>query len=148
MKIQTRLFGEVEFDPQKVIHFPEGLIGLNNLKDFFLIDDENIAPFQWFQSIDEPTLAFVVINPFFYKEDFKVPHLHEHFNLLSAVNEDSLTYLTIVVLTKQLEGITANLKGPMVINTDNFRAVQVVIDSHDYPTKYPVFRNVQPLGNT
>ena len=66
MKLKTKHFGEIEIDESKIIHFPTGIIAFEEQKRFFIIDnpDENI-PFSWLQSVDDPDLAFVIINPFY-----------------------------------------------------------------------------------
>ncbi|MFP6889397.1 MAG: flagellar assembly protein FliW, partial [Nitrospinota bacterium] len=63
MEIETSLFGKIQVSDEEIIDFPEGLIGLPDLKRFVLIEDEEKKPFQWLQSLDNVKLAFVVIEP-------------------------------------------------------------------------------------
>ena len=71
-KLITKLFGEIGIDEQKIINFPEGIIGFKNLKNFLLIhDSENEdSKITWMQSIDEPAFAIPVIDPLVVKEDY------------------------------------------------------------------------------
>ena len=71
MKIDTRNFGKIEIEEEKVISFPDGIPGFQDEKRFVIInnpDKEN--PFQWLQSVNNPNLAFVIINPFFIKPNY------------------------------------------------------------------------------
>ena len=61
-KINTR-FGEVEYDPQNLLHFPAGLIGLPNLRHFIVMPNKKQGPLFWIQSVDEPAMAFVLTDP-------------------------------------------------------------------------------------
>ena len=60
--IQTR-FGAIEFDPANVIHFPEGLVGLKELKNFLVIPNKKEGPLFWIQSVDDPAFACPVTDP-------------------------------------------------------------------------------------
>ena len=39
MRINTKIFGEVDIADEKIIHFPAGIIGFPDLTDFALIHD-------------------------------------------------------------------------------------------------------------
>ena len=67
-KINTR-FGEVEYDPDNLLHFPTGLIGLPNLHHFIVMPNKKEGPLFWIQSINDPDIAFVLTDPtnFFFR---------------------------------------------------------------------------------
>ena len=77
IKIQTTRFGEVEIDSDSVINMSEGLIGFSDRHTFSIIDQK--PPFSWLQSMDDPRLAFLVVDSLelgdkfsFKREDQKV----------------------------------------------------------------------------
>ena len=70
-KIQTR-FGEVEYDPAKVLHFPAGLIGLPNLRNFIVMPNKKDGPLFWIQNIEDPDIAFVLTDPTNFFLEYKV----------------------------------------------------------------------------
>ena len=72
MKIKTRKFGEIEIDEKKILSMPKGLPGFPGFERFVLIEDPESAPFCWFQSLEEPNLALVIINPFLFKPDYEI----------------------------------------------------------------------------
>ncbi|MDD3500922.1 MAG: flagellar assembly protein FliW, partial [Candidatus Cloacimonetes bacterium] len=51
-------------------------------------------------------------------------------------NEEDALVLVIVTVPKDPAKMTANLKGPILINTKNRLAKQLVIDNNDYSIKY------------
>ena len=46
------------------IRLPMGLLGFEQVKEFALIANPGEEPFQWFEAKNNPSLAFVVIEPF------------------------------------------------------------------------------------
>jgi len=56
--IDTR-FGEIEYDPSNIIHFPEGLIGLDQLRHFLVMPNKKKSPLFWIQCIDDPDFALL-----------------------------------------------------------------------------------------
>jgi len=70
LKIHTTRFGDIEIENSRVIHFPEGLLGFPEQKDYILFEHKPGSPFLWLQSATVPELAFVVTDPFLIKQDF------------------------------------------------------------------------------
>jgi flagellar assembly factor FliW len=62
LTIDSSRFGRVEIDPETVIEFPEGLIGLTGKRWALLARDPD-TPFVWLQSLEDPELALPVTNP-------------------------------------------------------------------------------------
>ena len=60
MKIFTSRFGDIEIEEDRVISFPEGILGFEDLKKYAVIDMEEDNPLMWLQSIEEPALAFII----------------------------------------------------------------------------------------
>ena len=59
MKIATKIFGEIEIADDKIIVFPNGIIGFPDLNRFSLMYDKDKGShnIQWLQSLDEPAFA-------------------------------------------------------------------------------------------
>ena len=72
MKIQTRAFGEVDIEDDKIITFTDGIIGYPELTKFALIYDKEkgSSSIQWLQSVDEPGFALPVMNPLIVCPDY------------------------------------------------------------------------------
>jgi len=133
VKINTRKFGEIEIDENKILSMPEGLPGFSGYERFILLEDPKTAPFCWFQSIEEPNLALIVMNPFLFKPDYQ-PNLDEFIS-----SQKVMVY--VVVNVSKTEGktkITANLMGPILINPEKHKAVQVILSDTSYSHQHNV----------
>ena len=99
MVIKTRIFGEVTVDDSKMIHFPSGIVGFPDLKDFALIHDAeqgNQAGIRWMQSVQEPEFAMPVVDPLVAKEDYN-PVVDDELLKVIGNSEDILVLVTITV---------------------------------------------------
>ncbi|MEA1968367.1 MAG: flagellar assembly protein FliW [Thermodesulfobacteriota bacterium] len=144
MNINTRKFGEIEIDEKKILTMPEGLPGFPGFKQFALLEDPKSAPFCWLQSVEEPSLAIVVMSPFLFKPDY-------HFDLNSViaardwtgVKEENLIIYVVVNISERdsKKRITANLIGPLIINSENNETVQVVISDTNYSHQHNVLES-------
>lgn len=102
MKADTRLFGEIDIEEQKIIHMENGMIGFPDLKKFALIYDvekEKESSIMWFQSMDEPQVAFPVMQPNGLKPDYNPTVSDEMLKPLGELNETNLYVLTTVTAT-------------------------------------------------
>ena len=70
VNIKTTRFGEVEIDENCAIHFPDGLLGFQEQKDYIILEHKPDSPFCWLQSWTSPDLAFVITNPFLVKNNY------------------------------------------------------------------------------
>src|ERR1700722_17486530 len=73
MEIQTSRFGRMTVDEERVMTFPRGLLGFPNHNRFALIQTGEENYFFWLQSIDDPSLAFVVTDPTVFFKDYQAP---------------------------------------------------------------------------
>src|SRR6478609_2678770 len=73
MDIATTRFGRLEVNEERIITFPHGLLGFPQHQRFALIQTGEENYFFWLQSVDEPSLAFVVTDPSIFFKDYEVP---------------------------------------------------------------------------
>ena len=141
MTIETRIFGEVTIDDQKIIHFENGIIGFPDLTDFALIYDAekgNDVGIRWMQSIQEPAFAMPVMDPLLVKEDYNPEVEDELLKPLGGLDPDQLLVLVTVTVPKDIKKMTVNFKGPFVINAETRKACQIIIEE-DIDVKFPVY---------
>ena len=142
MKINTKVFGEIDIEESKIITFENGIIGFPELKSFALIFDEekgvNVG-IKWLQSMDEPAFAMPVMDPLAVKEDYNPTVEDELLKGLGELNEDNVFVLVSATIPKDLTKMSVNLQGPFVINGDTRKACQVIVDSEEYPVKYYIY---------
>ena len=140
MNVQTTRFGEIEVPQEKIITFPEGILGFSDHKEYVLIDHSPGSPIRWLQALREPSLAFVVMDPLLFKADYQVTIQQKELAVLQTNNGNTILVLTIITIPPgHPEQMTANLKGPVVINLENRLAKQVVLYESSYPTRYPIY---------
>ena len=141
MKAATRLFGEIEIDESKIITFEDGIIGFPDIKKFTLIFDEEKEgrpSISWLQSMDEPEIAFPVMDPLFVCETYNPSVEEELLKNLGTIKEDNLYVLVTVTVPQNIKELAANLKAPIVINTDTRKASQIIVED-DLPVRYRIY---------
>ena len=142
MKAKTRIFGEIEIADDKIITLDKGMIGFPNLNRFALIFDEEKGQkdnsIMWLQSMDDPDIAFPVMMPHLVKEDYDPKVSEEVIAPLGELTPDNTYLLVTVTVPKNIEDFSVNLKAPIVINMDNRKGVQLIVED-DYPVKYKVY---------
>ncbi|MBE5857615.1 MAG: flagellar assembly protein FliW [Lachnospiraceae bacterium] len=142
MKINTRIFGEVDIADEKIVTFPQGIIGFPDLNRFTLIFDEEKgvnAGIRWLQSIDEPNFAMPVMDPLFVKTDYNPQVEDAIFDTIGGIDNDEVLVLVTVTVPKEIKNMTVNLKGPIIINAVTRKAIQVIVDGDENEVKFPVY---------
>ena len=93
----------------------------------------------WLQSMDDTDIAFPVMEPLAVKEDYK-PNVNEAMIApLGQLNEENTYILVTVTVPKKVEDFSVNLKAPIIVNMDNHKGVQLIVED-DYPVKYKVYQ--------
>ncbi len=136
MRIQTTRFGEVEINDAAILTFPQGLYGFEQRRQFCLIDHRPDSPLKWLQSVEDPALAFVVMNPFEYFPDYEVLIPDDEADELELTDPNQTIVLTIVAIPSDPYQMTVNLLAPLVINGDTKRARQIILSGKRYTTKH------------
>ncbi len=147
--ISTKFWGELEIEMDEVIFFKRGIPGFKNNKQFALLDSEDIKPFYWLVNVEDPGLAFVLIDPQNFLQDYQ-PKLYESDLMeLKADPNDVIVMLAIITLTTDPVKSTVNLLGPLLINTTKKLGKQIVVVDDQYSTKYLILdtKNQNVLQN-
>lgn len=132
-KINTR-FGEVEYDPENLLCFPAGLIGLPNLRRFIVMPNKKKGPLFWIQSVDDPDMAFVLTDPTnFFLDYLVVPDISERQSLRIEEGDECYTLSVVTVPPDQI--ITINLAAPILFAPKSNRAIQVILEGNKYSSK-------------
>lgn len=146
MKIKTKIFGEIEISEDKVITFQDGIIGFPDLKRFALLHDEERgtnAGIRFLQSLDEPGFAMPVMNPLDVKPDYDPVVDDELLAAAGNVTPENLLVLVTVSVPGDLTRMSVNLQGPFIINIDENKGCQLILDSGNYPVRFPIYDILQ-----
>ncbi len=135
MKTLQTPFGEVQYDPDKVIRFPEGWIGFERLREFVVIPDEKgSASLYCFQSVEQPHLMFLLIDPTRFFPDYRVTPDAVVLEKLGITGRDTCFILTTITF-HQDESVTLNLLAPVVYTPKTKRAAQIVLEGSGYQSR-------------
>ncbi|MBU0517026.1 MAG: flagellar assembly protein FliW [Proteobacteria bacterium] len=144
LTVNTSRFGDVQVDADKVITLPRGIIGFPDDKQYVFIKHQPDSPLFWLQSVTDPGLAFVVVMPALFKADYQVPVGPPLLELLDAAGPAEIqVYVLVTVPPGRPEKMTANLKGPLLINPTSRLGQQVVLDDPAFPVKYPLVQGAE-----
>jgi len=127
MLIESIKFGPLEIPEDKIITMKRPILGFEDLSSFCLIGREELAPFLWLHSTEDASVAFVVINPAVFYPDYRIEVNPNEIGELNIDNVESVETYVIVTLADEVEDITVNLQGPVLINTENGLAKQLVL---------------------
>jgi len=137
MKIQNTRFGEVEYQADEILHFPQGLIGFEQLHDFVVMPNKQKGPLFWIQSIDDPAIAFILTDPTNFFLDYKVEPEQAECEVLQADDVGDIYVLSIVTVSTNRE-ITLNLAAPILFNPKTRRAMQVILEGTSFSPQTPL----------
>lgn len=120
------------------ILFKKGLPGLQEYKKFSLEDIEDCEQFKLLQSKDEADLGIILISPFDVDKDYEVNLSDEIIESLEIESPKDVFLYTTVTLNSNVEKITTNLMAPLIINSKNGLAEQVILQNNHYAIKHPI----------
>lgn len=134
MEVRTTRFGTLNIAEDRVISFPKGLLGFSQQKRYCLLEPGEDSAFFWLQSLDEPSLAFVVTDPALFVPEYSVPIRPEQMQDLALGRlEDAQVF---VIVNKVDQHLTGNLQGPLVINTMTRTGEQMVLAEKRWTTRH------------
>jgi flagellar assembly factor FliW len=138
MIIHTVNFGDLEVPEEKVINFKEGLPGFPQIHRFAVIEQEELKPFQYLQSLDDPPIALYIINPFMVDPTYKFRLTDSDMEELNSKNSAELAVFTVVTIPDDPSQATLNLMAPIVINEKDHRGKQVILLESSYSVRHPL----------
>lgn len=143
MQVDTRWFGTVDIDDNKIVTFDLGIIGFEDCKKFTLIYDVekgDEAAIMWLQSLDEAALALPVMKPEYIMKGYDPVVEDEILNTLGEdIQSANLAVFCTLTVPEDLTKMTINLKAPIIINADTMKGVQLIADNEDYAVRYPIY---------
>lgn len=143
MVLNTEHLGEIEFQKEDIIHFPKGIPGFEEEKEFVVILTGDIEfPFTYLQSVKSNDLAFIVTDPFLFLENYDFELSDDDAEFLGVKSEeqiDDITVYTIVTIPEDVDQTTVNISAPIIINLKEKLGKQVLLKEYD-DMKYPLFK--------
>jgi len=143
MFLDTTRFGKIEVEDDRLITFPNGLLGFGSYKQFVMFEQTDESYFWWLQSVDAPDLAFVVTDPSMFVPTYRVPMKQEQMQEIGLDSFDNAQVLVIVNKHKNM--LTGNLQGPLVINVITRQGAQMVLSDRRFTTRVPLVEMPTPI---
>jgi len=135
--------GKVTYTDQEIILFPEGIIGFEDKSKFVICSQEGLEPIQWLICVEDATLQLPIMDPLLIKKDYKA--LTSNGELQSIGLEEVIKGKLYVIVTvgRDINYVTANLRGPVVINTKRKLGKQIILSEKSYSLKQPLLAGSQ-----
>lgn len=131
MQLETLQFGAIEITEDQIITFPKGLLGFEGFNRYVVVDREDCRPFRWLQCVDSPDLTLVVVDPHVFFADYTVSVHAREVADIGATNPDDVEIMVIATIPAEMEKMSVNLQGPILVNRRGMVAKQLVLtDSH------------------
>lgn len=146
MKIQTARFGEIEVNESDTITLRDGLVGFPELTRYVLLDHDTDSPFKWLQSLDDGSMAFVVISPLTFRPDYTVEVSEDEISDLTLATPDDAVISVIVTIPMDPKKMSANLKAPLIFNLKNKLGKQIIVKDPQYQTKHFIMEEIKKFS--
>ncbi len=139
MLIDTDRFGSFDTKDSKLIEFPQGLPGFEELHHFIILEVAQTKPIYWLQSTENKHIALPVILSFEILDDYYIDIRDNELEELFVESQNDLLVMNVVVIPEQIEKMTVNLAAPIIINAVRGIGKQIIIDAKALSVRWPVY---------
>ena len=133
--VRSERLGDLEVDDDKVLTFPEGLVGFPGDTRFVMVEIADDEAYRWLQSVDDPGLSFLTVIPWHFFPDYEPEIDRATQQELGLKDVTDAIVLCIVTVREAAPAVTANLLGPLVVNTISRVGRQIVLAESGYPAR-------------
>lgn len=145
MNVETKNGMIVQVDEKQIIDLPAGLFGFEKLSKYALLDCE-YKPFFWMQSLDDKDLAFLIVDPFLFFSDYEIDADDQTLATIELNKPEDVKIMTIVTVPSDGSPVTVNLQGPLVINKQNNKCMQIILSDSRWQTKHNLLDEIKKRG--
>lgn len=138
MKIKTKFHGELDIEAIQNWTFPNGLPGLEDEKQFVLLPIEGNDSFQVMQSTVNASIALIVCNPYTLIENYEISVDEPTLGLLNIKEPEEVMVLSVMSLKQPFEESTINLQAPLIFNSTNLKAKQMILNDSQFSLRHPI----------
>jgi flagellar assembly factor FliW len=139
MKFKTTRFGDIEVAEDVLVQFERGLPGFPTCRRFVVMEHDRDTPLRWLVCVDEPDVAFLVVEPEQVLPSFELDIPREVLDLVGwKPADDPRSVAIFLILNVDGGDLAANLRAPVVVNLANRRAHQLVLDGASTELRHPI----------
>ncbi|MDA3851268.1 MAG: flagellar assembly protein FliW [Spirochaetaceae bacterium] len=144
MEVKTKAYGTMDVSEKQKISLEAGFFGFEQFHEYVLLDAQQ-KPFLILQSLDDPQVAFILIDPAFFRGDYN-PSVGntelEKIGLINPLDSQALVLAVVTIPPKGDGAITANLQGPLVINRESRQGMQCIAQDSRWMTKHDILQEM------
>ncbi|NJK89534.1 MAG: flagellar assembly protein FliW [Myxococcales bacterium] len=134
MIFETTRFGSLEIPDEEVIVFPEGIPGFSGRR-YVLFHNEDAPLVQWLQSVDEPDVALMTVDPgdllLAYAPNFDEADIRP---VCLAAGSGDERQVRVIIRNAEIAGhLRINLFAPLLFNVDKRLGMQVPLLGSSHP---------------
>ncbi|MFL5814249.1 MAG: flagellar assembly protein FliW [Bdellovibrionia bacterium] len=141
--IETGRFGQLTVGNDEIVSIPQGILGFAEYTKFCLVDPADDTLILWLQSIENPQIAFALLEPKIFKPEYTARLSAAELRELKLENVNQSAVFSILTIPEDATQMTANLKAPLVINLKENIAKQVVLQENEYSIKHLMFKELR-----
>jgi flagellar assembly factor FliW len=134
--VRSERLGDLEVDDDKILTFPDGLLGFPADTRFVMVEIPDGDAYRWLQSADDPTLSFLAVIPWHFFPDYEPeidPLTQQELGLKDVT--DAIVLCIVTIREGTPSPVTANLLGPLLVNTTSRVGRQIVLAESGYPAR-------------
>ena len=143
MKIATTRFGDLQVDEKDILNFKEGILGFENLTQFFIVDPGDNTLILWLQSIQDGSVAFPVIEPKIFNPNYVAKLLPSELQSLQLDSLAAAKIYSILTIPQDVVQMSANLKAPIIINSSSNLARQIVLQDNKLSVRFEMYKELK-----
>lgn len=144
MIIETKDLGFAEIDEKNIISFPHGLYGFEDAVRFVILkDNDSENPFMWLQCVDNKQTCFIVAEPSSFINGYNPQISQKLKETMKFTADEALRLAVICTIPTDFNKITLNLKCPIIINSIDNTAMQVILEDDRYSMAYPLLNEAE-----
>lgn len=143
MIVKTGRFGEITVGDDEKVVIPQGILGFPELTRYCLVDPGDETLILWLQSLENPEVAFPVLEPKVFRTEYSARLSAAELRELKLSNINQSAVFSILTIPEDVTMMTANLKAPLVINLKEQTARQVVLQENEYSIKHLMFKELR-----
>lgn len=132
MIVKSLRLGQLDIPDNKIIKTEKPILGFEHLSRYCLVEVDELRPFLWMQSAEDPAVAFLVVNPRVFFPDYRIEVNSKEIAELKVSQVEAVETYVIVTLPENPREMSVNLQGPIIINTENNKAKQLILVNSDY----------------
>lgn len=132
MRIDTQRFGTLRFNAENLLLFPNGLIGMETMRQWALIADPENPSVAWLQSASRGDRAIALISPRVFFKDYRV-HVTRR-DLAPLQLQPGAELFILATISGHVGKLTTNLRAPILLNLDRRLGCQVITED-DQPIR-------------